>query len=130
MRDTRAGLVADGFLTVDPIENIYSEVVFLRHSILVIFLGELSNLELWGADIENASLATYTHEKLFMIAGAEFEELEGLILVINKALYGLKSSGKKRAETCHAIIKDMIFMPYKTDLCVWMRENKELKYFE
>ena len=122
--------MADGSLTVDPVENIYSEVEFLRHSILVTFLGELSNLELCGADIENASLAAYNHEKLFMIAGAVFEELKGFILVFNKALYGLKSSGKKWEETFHDIIKDMGFMPSKTDLCVWMRENKELKCFE
>ena len=36
----------------------------------------------------------YTHEKLFIIAGPDFEELEGFILIFNKALYGLKSSGK------------------------------------
>ena len=35
----------------------------------------------------------HTHEKLFIIAGPEFEELEGFILIFNKALYGLKSSG-------------------------------------
>ena len=72
-------LVADGSLTPDPVENIYSGVVSLRHSRLVIFLGELNNLELWGADIGNAYLEAYTNEKLFIIAGAEFEELEGLL---------------------------------------------------
>ena len=86
--------MADGSLTPDPVENIYTGVVFLRLLRLVIFLGELNNLELWGADIENAYLDAYTHEKLFIIAGVEFEELEGFILIFNKALYGLKSSGK------------------------------------
>ena len=90
----KARLVADGSLTPEPVENIYSGVVSLRHLRTVIFLGELNNLELWGADIGNAYLEVYTHEKLFMIAGAGFEELEGFILIFNKALYGLKSSGK------------------------------------
>ena len=48
---------------------------------LVIFLGKLNNLELWGADIGNAYLEAYTDEKLFIMAGAEFEELDGFILV-------------------------------------------------
>ena len=65
-----------------------------------------------------------------MIAGAEFEELEGFILVFNKALYGLKSSGKRWEEKFHDIIKDMGFMSSKADQCVWMRENKELKCCE
>ena len=75
-------------------------------------------------------LEAYTHEKLFIIADSEFEELEGFILIFNKALYGLKSSGKWWAERFHDIIKDMGFMPSKADPCVSMRENKNLKCYE
>ena len=60
-----ARLVADGHLTPETVENIYSGVVSLRHLRLVIFLGELNNLELWGADIGDAYLDTITF--LFMI---------------------------------------------------------------
>ena len=45
----KARLVADGHLTPEPVESIYSGVVSLRNLKLVIFLGKLSNLELWGA---------------------------------------------------------------------------------
>ena len=83
----------------------------------MIFLGELNNLELWGADIGNTYLEAYTKEKLFIIGGAEFEELEGFILIFNKALYGLKSSGKRWAERFYDIIMDMEFMPSKADPC-------------
>ena len=41
----KARLVADGHLTPDPVERIYSGVVSLRNLRLVIFLGKLSNLE-------------------------------------------------------------------------------------
>ena len=40
----KARLVADGHLTPEPIENIYSGVVSLRNPRLVIFLGKLNNL--------------------------------------------------------------------------------------
>ena len=86
----KARLGADGSLTPEPVENIYSGVVSLRQFRLAIFLGELNNLELWGADIGNAYLEAYTQEKLFIIASPEFEELESFILIFNKALYGLK----------------------------------------
>ena len=109
----KARLLADGSLTPEPVENIYSGVVFLRHLRLVMFLGELNNLELWRADIGNAYLEAYTHEKLFIIAGPEFEELKSFILIFKKALYGLKSSGKRWAERFYDIIKDMGFMPPK-----------------
>ena len=42
----KARLVADGHLTPEPIENIYSGVVSLRNLRLVIFLGKLNHLEL------------------------------------------------------------------------------------
>ena len=87
--------MADGSLTQDPMETIYSGVVSLKHIRLVIFLVVLNNLEVWGSDIGNAYLEVYTHEKLFIKEGAEFEELEGFILVFNKDLYGLKPSGKR-----------------------------------
>ena len=83
----KARIVADGSLTPEPVENIYSGVVSLRHLRLVIFLGKLNNLELWGADIGNAYLEAYTNERLFIIACAEFEELKGFILIFNKILY-------------------------------------------
>ena len=60
----KARLVADGHLTSEPSENIYSGVVSLRNLRLVIFLGKLNNLELWGADIGNAYLEAFTDEKL------------------------------------------------------------------
>ena len=62
MADKKARLVADGHLTPEPIENIYSGEVSLRNLRLVIFLGKLNNLELWGADIGNASLEAFTDE--------------------------------------------------------------------
>ena len=42
----KARLVADGHLTPEPIENIYSGVVSLRNLRLVIFLGKLNHLDL------------------------------------------------------------------------------------
>ena len=126
----KARVVADSSLPPEPVGNIYSVVVSLMHSRLVIFLGELNNLKLWGADIGNACLEAYTHETLFIIAGPEFEEVEGFILIFNKALYVLKSSGKRWAERFYDIIKDMEFTPSKADPCVWMRENKDLKCYE
>ena len=103
----KARLVAGGHLTPDPIENIYSGIVSISSRTLVIFLAKLNNLEAWGADISNAYLEAKTKEKLYIVAGPEFEELEGHILVIYKALYGLKSSGLNWSQKIHDIMLDM-----------------------
>ena len=67
----KARLVADGHLTPEPVESIYSDVISLRNLKLVIFLGKLNNLELWRADIGNAYLEAPTEEKLYIVAGPE-----------------------------------------------------------
>ena len=89
----KARLVAGGHLTDDPIESVYSSVVSLRSLRLVIFLAELNQLDLWGADVGNAYLEAFTKEKVCFIAGDGFGALKGHTLIIVKALYGLKSSG-------------------------------------
>ena len=53
---------------------------------MVVFLSQLNNLEIWGADVGNAYLEAYTDEKLCIIAGPEFKELQGHFLIMIKAL--------------------------------------------
>ena len=89
----KARLVADGHLTEIPLESVYSGVVSLRGFRLVLFLAELNHLHIWATDIGNAYLEAYTSEKVYIIGGPEFRDREGHILIINKALHGLRSSG-------------------------------------
>ena len=78
----KARLVADGHLTKKPVESIYSGVVSLRSLRMVVFLSQLNKLEIWGADVGNAYLEAYTDEKLCIMAGPEFKELQGHLLIM------------------------------------------------
>ena len=83
-------------------------------------------MECWGTDIGNAYLAATTKEKkkkLYVVAG-EFEELQGHILVIHKALYSLKCSGLRWSQRIHDIMLQFGFKSCKAVLCVWLREMK------
>jgi hypothetical protein len=46
-----------------------------------------------GGDIGNAYLEAYTKEKVCFHAEPEFRELESHLLIIDKALYGLRTRG-------------------------------------
>ena len=121
----KARLVAGGHLTPDPIHSIYSGVVSTRSLRLTIFLAKLNNMKAWAADIGNAYLEATTKETLYIIAGPEFEELQGHILVIDKALYGLKISGLRWSQRIHDIMLELNFTPCKADPCVWLRKMRD-----
>ncbi len=89
----RARLVADGNLTNVPLDAVYSGVVTLRSVRIIAFIAELNGLSLWGTDIGSAYLESYTSEKVCVVAGPEFGKLAGHLLAIDRALYGLRTSG-------------------------------------
>ena len=117
----KARLVADGHLTKDPVESIYSGVVSLTSLRMVVFLSQLNDLEIWGADVGNAYLEAYTDEKLCIIAGPEFKELQGHLLIMIKALYGTRSGGARWHDRLFDILQELKFKPSKADPDVWMR---------
>ena len=82
-------MVALGHTTDIPLDSVYSGVVSLRSLRLVLFLAELNGLQIYGTDVGNAYLEAKTKEKIYFVAGSEFGNLEGFIMIIQKALYGL-----------------------------------------
>ena len=110
----KARLVADGHLTKEP-------VVSLRSLRMVVFLSQLNDFEIWGADVENAYLEAYTDQKLCIIAGPEFKELQGHLLIMIKALHGTRSGGARWHDRLFDILQELRFKPSKADPDVWMR---------
>ena len=88
---------------------------------MVVFLSQLNDLEIWGADVGNAYLEAYTDEKLCIIAGPEFKELQGHLLIMIKALYGTRSGGARWHDRLFDILQELKFKPSKADPDVWMR---------
>ena len=119
----KARLVAGGHLTKPPDGSIYSGVVSLKGIRIVIFLGELNNMPIYSTDIGNAYLEAKTQEKVYIIAGHEFGPLEGHTLVINKALYGLRSSGLRWHEHLADSLREMGFYNTKAENDIWMKRG-------
>ena len=105
----KARLVAGGHLTDPPKDSVYSGVVSLKSLRLALLIGELNGLQAMVGDIGNAYLEAYTKEKVYFIAGKEFGPLEGHLLVIFKALYGLRTSGARFHEKLSDDFRDMGF---------------------
>ena len=110
----KARLVADGHLTKEP-------VVSLRSLRMVVFLSQLNDFEIWGADVGNAYLEAYTDQKLCIIVGPEFKKLQGHLLIMIKTLHGTRSGGARWHDRLFDIFQELKFKPSKADPDVWMR---------
>ena len=110
----KARPVADGHLTKEP-------VVSLRSLRMVVFLSQLNDLEIWGADVGNAYLEAYTDPNLCIIVGPEFKELQVHLLIMIKTLHGTCSGGARWHDRLSDILQELKFKPSKADPDVWMR---------
>ena len=119
----KARMVADGHLTELPLNSVYAGVVSLRGLRICIFLAELNGMEAWATDIGNAYLEATTQEKVCIRAGKEFGDQAGNLLIIHKALYGLRSSGKEFGDLLAECLKQLGFTPSKAEPQIFMREK-------
>ena len=88
----KARYVAGGHLTSVPTSMTYSSVVS-RDTVRIGFLiAALNNLDILAGDIQNAFLEAPTKEKIFFYAGDEWKSDKDKVVVVIRALYGLKSS--------------------------------------
>ena len=117
----KARYVADGHKTETPSHITYSSVVSRDSVRIILLIAALNELDILCGDIENAYLTAPCKEKVYTIAGSEFGPLRGKILIIEKALYGLKSSGAAFRSFMAEKLDSMNFKSSMADPDVWMR---------
>ena len=64
------------------------------------------------------------------MGGPEFEELQGHVLVMYKALYGTRLGGACWHDNFFDILHDMGFKPSKADPDIWMKRSKDGSHYE
>jgi hypothetical protein len=117
----KARFVAGGHTTDTPASITYSSVVS-RDSVRIAFLiAALNDLDVWAADIGNAYLNADCREKIWTVAGTEFGSEKGSVMVIVKALYGLKSSGAAWRSLLQQSLLDLGYESTKADPDVYRR---------
>ncbi|MGH7974543.1 MAG: reverse transcriptase domain-containing protein, partial [bacterium] len=117
----KARLVAGGNWTAPIEEDIYSGVVSNDAIRLAFVAASLMRLDVIAADVGNAYLNALTKEKLFTVAGKEFGEFAGCVMIFVKALYGLKTSAARWHEHMSDTLRDMGFTQSKADTNLWYR---------
>ena len=85
-------------------------------------IAAMNNLKVCAADVGNAFLYGRTREKVYIVAGPEFDNREGVPMVIDKGLYGLRSSSARFHEHLGTKLRIMGYRPSKADPDFWIKD--------
>jgi hypothetical protein len=90
----------------------------------------MNKLMVCTGDVGNAFLYGKNWEKVFVIAGHEFgKEVEGKRMIIDKSLYGLKTSSARFHEHLSEKLKLMGYKPSKAYPDLWYKQmNDHFEY--
>ena len=126
----KARLVANGNETAPTKDMTYSSVVG-RDSVRIAFLyAALNDLDVLGCDVSNAYLNAPCREKLWIEAGPEFGDDQGSVIIIQRALYGLRSSGAAWRKMLTQVMLDLGYTNTLADQDVWRRTATTKDGFE
>ena len=117
----KARLVADGHKTDVPTSITYSSVVSRDSVRIALTIAALNDLQIYTCDIQNAFLTAPCRERLYTIAGPEVGSDEGKIMIIVRALYGLKSAGATFRAFLGEHLYSLGFRSSQADPDVWLR---------
>jgi hypothetical protein len=117
----KARMVAGGHRVEPPKDSTYSSVVSRDSVCLFFLLAALNDLEVIACDIQNAYFNAQTKEKVWFKGGTEMGPDKGKVIIIIRALYGLKSSGARFREHLAQTLRDAGFTGCKANPDVWLR---------
>ena len=129
----KARLVAGGHMTDTPNTLTYSSVVSRDSVRIALTIVALNDLSVMACDIQNAYLTAECREKIWTRAGPEFGSENGSIMIVRKALYGLKGSGAAFRAHLAEKLHDIGFIPTRADPDVWQHPAVKpdgFKYYE
>ena len=116
---------------MDPLDqNLYLSTVKTISVKLLHVIAHKKDLKQLCGDVASAYINAFTLERVYTIAGPEFGNLQGSVVLIWKALYGLQSS----SECWHAHFSNTLqsigFVPTQFDKDVWLRKSEDESYYE
>lgn len=117
----KARFVADGHKVETPPSISYSSVVSRDSVRICLMIAALNGIRVMCVDIQNAYLTAPNREKVYIKAGPEFGDEEGLWMLVVRALYGLRGAGASFRAYLASKLHDMGFVPCVADPDVWMR---------
>ena len=118
-------MVANGSMTEAPSSLTYSSVISRDSVRLAFIIAELNGLDMMACDVGNSYLNAPCRGKIWFVAGLEHGERKGRVMVVVRALYGLKSSGASWRAMFAETLSEMGFVPTQADPDVYRRRARK-----
>ena len=122
-------MVAGGHTTETPAPLTYASVVSRDSVRIALTIAALNDLKILACNIQNAYLNAQCREKIWTIAGPEFGSDAGKLMIVVRALYGLKSI----CAAFRALLAETLYYigynPSKSDPDIWLRLAVKLDGF-
>ena len=116
----KAIMVTGGHTTETPAALTYASVVSRDSVRIALTIVALNNLKVFSCDIQNAYLTVKCREKILTIPGPEFGSDAGKLMIILRALYGLKSRGAVFRALLAETLYDIRYTLSKADRDIWI----------
>ena len=122
----KARLVDDGHLTKEPNETIYSGVGSLRNLRLTMFLAELNDLQLWGADVGNEYLQALIKRSSTLWLAQNLRSYKDMFFLCTR--HSMVQDLEEHVGMANSLT--FFFKPSKADPDIWMRSSKDGTLYE
>ena len=127
----KARYVAGGHLTDVPTSMTYSSVVSRDSVRIGLLIAALNDLDILAGDIQNAFLSAPTKERIYFHAGDEWKADKGRVVIVVRALYGLKSSALQfRNFLANTLGNHLGFRSSLADPDVWYKAETKANGFK
>ena len=123
-------MVAGGHTTDTPAALTYASVVSRGSVRIALTIAALNDLKVLACDIQNAYLTAKFTENIWTISGPEFGSNAGNLMIVVRALCGLKYIGSAFRALLAETLYDIGYTPSKADPDVWLQPAAKPDVFE
>jgi hypothetical protein len=118
----KARIVAQGFMQIEGVNynETFAPVTKLSSIRAILAIGAELNLEVHQMDIKSAYLNADLNKEISMVPPPGFDIPEGMVLCLNKAVYGTKQGGRMWYIDIHTMLEEMGYTHLECDHAVFI----------
>ena len=126
----KARFVVGGHVIDSSEHTTYSSTIKDISVRLMMLVAAKYGLGMISGDIGNAFCTAPCAEKIWSVAGEQFGDKKGAIVVLKRALYGLKTASASFHKFLGDFLREMGFEPTRADQDLWIKKSEQYEGYD